>query len=68
MTELDLDVVYEDFRAGEVRDTWCEIDKARAGFGFDPQTPLEEGLRDTWEWFEAQPAPQPGDDVQEASP
>jgi UDP-glucose 4-epimerase len=53
-TGLDLDVVYEDFRAGEVRDTWCQIDKARNGFGFDPGTKLEEGLRQTWEWFRAQ--------------
>ena len=53
-TGLDLDVDYEDFRAGEVRDTWCQIDKARAGFGFDPSTPLEDGLRRTWEWFQSQ--------------
>lgn len=53
-TGRDLDVVYEDFRAGEVRDTWCNIDKARAGFGFDPATPLEDGLRRTWDWFDSQ--------------
>lgn len=55
VTGRDLDVVYEDFRPGEVRDTWCEIEKARRGFGFAPATPLEEGLRQTWEWFRAQP-------------
>jgi UDP-glucose 4-epimerase len=55
VTGLDLDVVYEDFRAGEVRDTWCEISKAREGFGFDPATPLEEGLRATWDWFASHP-------------
>jgi UDP-glucose 4-epimerase len=51
VTGKDLEVVYEEFRAGEVRETWCEIDKAKAGFGFDPTTPLEDGLRDTWDWF-----------------
>jgi UDP-glucose 4-epimerase len=51
VTGLDLEVVYQDFRAGEVRDTWCQIEKARAGFGFDPATTLEDGLRRTWEWF-----------------
>jgi UDP-glucose 4-epimerase len=56
VTGLDLDVVYEDFRAGEVRDTWCQIDKAREGFGFDPATGLEDGLAQTWEWFDAQRA------------
>ena len=53
-TGLDLDVRYEDFRAGEVRDTWCQIDKARAAFGFDPATPLEKGLGETWSWFRSQ--------------
>ena len=53
VTGLDLEVDYRDFRAGEVRDTWCQIDKARESFGFDPSTSLEDGLRSTWEWFEA---------------
>jgi UDP-glucose 4-epimerase len=54
VTGLDLDVVYREFRAGEVRDTWCDIQKARAGFGFDPATGLEGGLTLTWDWFSAQ--------------
>jgi UDP-glucose 4-epimerase len=56
VTGLELDVAYQDFRAGEVRDTWCRIEKARASFGFDPSTGLEDGLRRTWEWFCAQRA------------
>jgi UDP-glucose 4-epimerase len=51
VTGLEIPVDYQDFRAGEVRDTWCQVDKARASFGFDPRTPLEDGLRTTWEWF-----------------
>jgi UDP-glucose 4-epimerase len=51
VTGLDLDVEYQPFRAGEVRETWCQIRKAREGFGFDPTTGLEDGLRQTWEWF-----------------
>jgi UDP-glucose 4-epimerase len=47
-----IDVRYEDFRAGEIRETWCAIDKARAAFGFDPKTPLADGLAATWRWFE----------------
>ncbi|WP_183100434.1 NAD-dependent epimerase/dehydratase family protein [Nocardioides pelophilus] len=50
-TGRDLDIRYDDFRAGEVLQTWCEIDKARDGFGFDPRTSLDEGIRRTWEWF-----------------
>ena len=53
VTGLPIEVDYQDFRAGEVRDTWCQVDKARAGFGYDPSTPLEEGLRLTWDWFRA---------------
>jgi UDP-glucose 4-epimerase len=54
VTGLPIEVDYVDFRAGEVRDTWCQVDKARAAFGYDPNTPLEEGLRLTWDWFRAQ--------------
>jgi UDP-glucose 4-epimerase len=54
VTGRDLEVEYRDFRAGEVRDTWCQVDKARAGFGYDPRTSLEDGLRATWAWFDAQ--------------
>jgi UDP-glucose 4-epimerase len=66
VTGRELDVEYRGFRAGEVRDTWCRIDKARDGFGFHPTTGLEEGLRLTWEWFNTQrdrpqSGPQPGD-------
>jgi UDP-glucose 4-epimerase len=54
-TGIELDVVHQGFRAGEVRDTWCQIDKARGNFGFNPTTRLEDGLRRTWQWFAAQP-------------
>ena len=47
----DLPVRYSDFRAGEVHVNWCEIAKARQTFGFDPATPLSDGLRRTWDWF-----------------
>lgn len=53
-TGRDLDVQYADFRAGEVVQTWCEIDKAREGFGFNPTTSLDEGIRRTWAWFRDQ--------------
>jgi UDP-glucose 4-epimerase len=54
VTDRDFEVVYRDFRPGEVRDTWCQVDKARNGFGYDPTTSLEEGLRATWAWFDSQ--------------
>lgn len=58
-TGRELEVKYVDFRAGEVLRTWCEIDKAREGFGFNPTTPLDEGIRKTWEWFLAQSEARP---------
>ncbi|GAB2984780.1 NAD-dependent epimerase/dehydratase family protein [Nocardioides montaniterrae] len=55
VTGEDPEVDYRDFRAGEIRNTWCQVDKAKAELGFDPKTPLEQGMRETWEWFQAQP-------------
>jgi UDP-glucose 4-epimerase len=54
VTGLELDVTYSDFRPGEVRVTWCQIDKARELLGFDPRTSLVDGLERTWSWFQAQ--------------
>lgn len=45
------EVVHEPARAGEVLHTWCDISRARAGLGYDPSTPLAEGLAATWAWF-----------------
>jgi UDP-glucose 4-epimerase len=54
VTGDELDVHYEDFRAGEVKQTWCDISKSRAELGFNPTTSLEDGLRTTWEWFRSE--------------
>lgn len=51
-----IEVEYRSYRAGEVRDTWCEISRARAELGFDPSTPLKDGLAETWAWFLTQQA------------
>jgi UDP-glucose 4-epimerase len=67
VTGLDLEVSYRDFRAGEVRDTWCQVDRARRDFGFEPKTSLHEGLRATWEWFEVQPRPGSEQDARSAT-
>ncbi|MFC1953269.1 GDP-mannose 4,6-dehydratase [Chloroflexota bacterium] len=40
---------HADFRAGEVRHSKANIDKARNILDFSPQTSLEEGLRQTWQ-------------------
>lgn len=44
-------VRYDAFRPGELRKTWCDIAKARRDLGYDPRTPLDRGLEQTWGWF-----------------
>ena len=38
-------------RAGEQRRSVVSIEKARGGLGWTPQMPLEQGLRNTFDWF-----------------
>ncbi len=47
----DVEVNYEDFRAGEILHTYCNIEKARQELGYDPQTRLQDGLVPVWQWF-----------------
>ena len=54
------EVRYADWRAGEVRKTYCDITRARKAFDFRPSTTLADGLETTWRWFLSQPvAPAP---------
>lgn len=46
-----INVVYEDFRSGELRATYCDISKARRELDFNPSTSLKKGLKPTWDWF-----------------
>ncbi len=41
---------------GDVQRTFASIDKARSLLGYDPCTPMEEGIRRFVEWFRQQPA------------
>lgn len=40
-------------RSGDIRDSFADIVAARRDLGFSPDTPLETGLRKTWEWVRA---------------
>jgi UDP-glucose 4-epimerase len=51
-----LDVRREPRRTGEIHSTWCEIGKAETAFGYAAPTMLADGLRQTWDWFAANPA------------
>lgn len=44
-------VRYEPARRGEVRDTWCDVGRAKRTFGFEPRTDLRAGLAATLAWF-----------------
>ncbi len=41
---------------GDVQRTFASIEKARSLLGYDPCTPMEEGIRHFVEWFRRQPA------------
>ncbi len=49
--DYPVEVIYEDFRPGEIKHTWCQIDKARRTLDFNPDTQLADGLGRTWQWF-----------------
>jgi UDP-glucose 4-epimerase len=51
LPEMKFDVRYEPKRAGEILRNYASIEKARRMLGYDPQTRLDEGLRNTWRWF-----------------
>ncbi|WP_306253693.1 NAD-dependent epimerase/dehydratase family protein [Parvularcula sp. IMCC14364] len=44
-------VEYVDFRDGEIRNTYCDISRARERLDYNPLTTLDAGLRVTWNWF-----------------
>jgi nucleoside-diphosphate-sugar epimerase len=44
-------------REGDVRDSQADIHKARQMLGYEPRTPLEDGLRRTVDWYLSTAAP-----------
>jgi UDP-glucose 4-epimerase len=49
--EFKAEIRYEPARAGEISRNYADIAKARQMLGYDPKTLLEDGLRNTWDWF-----------------
>jgi UDP-glucose 4-epimerase len=50
----DLQAIYKEARAGDVRDSQADITKARTLLGYTPIVGLEDGLRHTLEWCRTQ--------------
>ncbi len=50
--DYNFKVRYVDFRPGELRKTWSNIEKAQRVLNFRPETTLIDGLRQTWRWFQ----------------
>ena len=57
VTGRKLDVSLASRQAGDVRDTWASIEKAREAIGYEPRVGLYDGLAAEWDWFEKSAAP-----------
>ncbi len=57
LSGMSLKVEQHDAWENDIRHIRADISRIRAGLGFEPKVPLEEGLSRTLEYFRAQPAP-----------
>ena len=53
LVKSDLEPVYKETRAGDVRDSQADISKARRLLGYEPTASFEDGLARTVEWYRA---------------
>jgi UDP-glucose 4-epimerase len=51
ITGADVEPVFADARAGDVRDSQADISKAKRLLGYEPVVPFDEGLRRTIQWY-----------------
>jgi UDP-glucose 4-epimerase len=51
VTGRNFNVQFRPGRAGEVHRTWCDISKAELEIDYSAPTNIEQGLRQTWDWF-----------------
>lgn len=56
ITGTDLEAIYKEERAGDVKDSQADISKARALLVYEPLVNLEEGLKRTLEWCRTESA------------
>ena len=53
VTGASVDPIHAETRAGDVRDSQADIEKARRLLGYEPIVPFDQGLEKTVEWFRA---------------
>lgn len=51
VTGAESEIQFEPRRAGEIHRSWADISKARRVLGFNPQVDLEQGIRQTVDWY-----------------
>ena len=51
LTDASVEPIYAETRAGDVRDSQADIDKARRLLGYEPTVTFEQGLEKTVAWF-----------------
>ncbi len=49
--EKKISVKWEEKQKGDVPHTLADIQKAKEDLGFDPKTPIDEGLSEEWRWI-----------------
>jgi len=49
----DVEPIYGDYRAGDVRHSQADVTKARERLGYDPAYTVDDGLRDALDWYVA---------------
>jgi len=42
---------------GDVNQTWADVTRSREELGYEPQTPIMDGLKQQWQWMEQTAAP-----------
>ncbi|HWE42563.1 MAG TPA: SDR family oxidoreductase [Gemmatimonadaceae bacterium] len=53
VTGVEIPAEYAAPRAGDVRDSLADLERARRLIGYEPQVGLREGLERTWSWLQA---------------
>jgi nucleoside-diphosphate-sugar epimerase len=53
ITGKKIEAKYDPPRAGDIRDSQADVSLAKKILGYTPKVMFEEGLRRTWDWYEA---------------